>query len=198
MGAHAGLNSIETFYMAICGLDFRLGGRFGMKVSDSENRDRLTGVATEAALVRFAGAALENAAPYGPPVCFIQIDVDGLSDIREEFGATVCDAVLLRAADCLGEGIRGNDLVGRSGGVGFGICMPELTAAQARAAAQRLRLRILANPVATGKGGLNVTCSIGFALSADAEAGIEWLVGRAREARHAAQCEGGDRVIAAA
>ncbi len=69
---------------------------------------------------------------------------------------------------------------------------------QARAAAQRLRLRVLANPVATGRGGLNVTCSIGFALSADAGAGIEWLVGRAREARHAAQCEGGDRVVAAA
>ncbi|MBD0274201.1 MAG: hypothetical protein ICV73_20005, partial [Acetobacteraceae bacterium] len=88
-----------------------------------------------------------------------------------------------------------NDLVGRSAG-GFGICLPELTAA--RAAAQRLRLRILANPVATERGALNITCSIGFALSADAGAGIEWLVGRARDARHAAQCEGGDRVMAAA
>ncbi|MBD0276227.1 MAG: diguanylate cyclase [Acetobacteraceae bacterium] len=168
-----------------------------MRVSDSDNRDRLTGVATEAALFRFAAAALDNAAPHGPPVYFIQIDVDGLAGIREEFGDDVRDAVLLGVADCLGEGIRGNDLVGRSAG-GFGICLPELTAAQARAAAQRLRLRILANPVATSRGGLNVTCSIGFALSADAEAGVEWLVGRAREARHAAQCEGRDRVIAAA
>ncbi len=168
-----------------------------MRVSDLDNRDRLTGVATEAALVRFAGAALEAAAPHGPPVCFIQIDVDGLAGIHEESGAAVCDAVLLGVADCLGEGVRGHDLVGRSGD-GFGICMPELTAAQARAAAQRLRLRVLENPVATGRGGLNVTCSIGFALSADAEAGVEWLIGRAREARHAAQCEGGDRVVAAA
>jgi diguanylate cyclase (GGDEF)-like protein len=168
-----------------------------MWVSASDNRDSLTGVAREEALLRFAAAALENAAPHGPPVCFIQIDVDGLDGIREESGAAVSDAVLLGVADCLVEGIRGNDLVGRSAG-GFGICMPELTAAQARAAAQRLRLRILANPVATGRGKLNVTCSIGFALSADAEAGVEWLVGRARQARHEAQSEGGDRVIAAA
>jgi diguanylate cyclase (GGDEF)-like protein len=167
-----------------------------MRVSDPDNRDRLTGVATEAALVRFAAAALEAASPHGPPVCFIQIDVDGLAGIHEEQGAAVCDAVLLGLADCLGEGVRGHDLVGRSGN-GFGICMPELTAAQARAAAQRLRLRVLANPVATGRGVLSVTCSIGFALSADAEAGVEWLVGRAREARHTAQCEGGDRVVAA-
>jgi diguanylate cyclase (GGDEF)-like protein len=167
-----------------------------MRVRDSDNRDRLTGVATEAALTRFAAAALELAAPHGPPVCFIQVDVDGLAGIHQEAGAAVCDAVLLGVADCLHEGIRGHDLLGRSAD-GFGICLPELTAAQARAAAERLRLRILANPVATGRGGLNVTCSIGFALSADAEAGVEWLVGRAREARHAAQCEGGDRVVAA-
>ena len=167
-----------------------------MRVSDLDNRDRLTGVATEVALVRFAAAALEAASPHGPPVCFIQIDVDGLAGIHDEQGAAVSDAVLLGVADCLGEGVRGPDLVGRFGN-GFGICMPELTAAQARAAAQRLRLRVLANPVATGRGALNVTCSIGFALSADAEAGVEWLIGRAREARHTAQCEGGDRVVAA-
>ncbi len=168
-----------------------------MRVRDSDNRDRLTGVATEAALTRFAAAALELAAPHGPPVCFIQVDVDGLAGIHQEAGAAVCDAVLLGVADCLHEGIRGHDLLGRSAD-GFGICLPELTAAQARAAAERLRLRILANPVATGRGGLNVTCSIGVALSTDAASGVEYLIGRAREARHAAQCEGGDRVVAAA
>ena len=52
-------------------------------------------------------------------------------------------------------------------------------------------------PRALFVGALDVTCSIGFALSADAESGAEWLIGRAREARHAAQCEGGDRVVAA-
>ena len=167
-----------------------------MRTWDSNNRDPLTGVATESALTRFAAAALEATSPKGPPVCFIQIDVDGLDAIREELGTAVSDAVLLGVADCLGEGIRGHDLLGRSG-TGFGICMPEMTAAHARAAVQRLRLRVLATPVATSRGGLNVTCSIGFALSADAEAGVEWLIGRAREARHAAQCEGGDRVISA-
>ena len=168
-----------------------------MKVSHPGNRDPLTGVATEAALVRFAAAALEVVAPGGPPVCFLQIDVDGLAGIHQAHGAAMSDAVLLGVADCLREGIRGPDLAGRSAD-GFGICMPELTAAQARAAAQRLRLRVLSNPVATARGPMNVTVSVGVAVSADAEAGVEWLVGRAREARHAAQCEGGDRVVAAA
>jgi diguanylate cyclase (GGDEF)-like protein len=168
-----------------------------MKDSNSGNRDPLTGVATEAALMRFAAAALEVVAPRGPHVCFLQIDVDGLAGLHQEHGAALTDAVLLGVADCLQEGIRSADLAGRSA-EGFGICMPEVTAAQARAAAQRLRLRVLANPVATGRGPLNVTVSVGFALSADAGADVEWLVGRAREARHAAQCEGGDRVVAAA
>jgi diguanylate cyclase (GGDEF)-like protein len=168
-----------------------------MRTPDSNNRDPLTGVATEAALAGFAAAALEVADRNGPAVCFIQIDVDGLARIHEEFGAAVRDAVILGVADCLNEGIRGHDLVGRSA-EGFGVCMPDLTAAQARAAAQRLRLRLLANPVATARGGLNLTCSIGFALSGDPATGVEWLMGRAREARHAAQCEGGDRVVAAA
>lgn len=168
-----------------------------MKVSHSGNRDPLTGVATESALVRFAAAALEAVAPGGPPVCFLQIDVDGLAGIHQAHGAPMSDAVLLGVADCLQEGIRGPDLAGRSAD-GFGICMPELTAAQARAAAYRLRLRVLSNPVATARGPMNVTVSVGVAVSADAGAGVEWLVGRAREARHAAQCEGGDRVVAAA
>ena len=168
-----------------------------MKVSHPGNRDPLTGAATEAALLRFAAAALEAVAPGGPPVCFLQIDVDGLPRLHQEFGAAVSEAVLLGVADCLQEGIRGPDLAGRSG-EGFGICMPELTAAQARAAAQRLRLRVLSQPVATARGPMNITASIGVAVSDDAESGVEWLVGRAREARHAAQCEGGDRVVTAA
>jgi diguanylate cyclase (GGDEF)-like protein len=168
-----------------------------MRVWDPDNRDALTGLATEAALVGFAAAALDAVPPGGSPVCFFQIDVDGLAGIYQEFGADVYDAVLLGVADCLNEGIRASDLAGRSA-EGFGICMPELTPAQARAAAQRLRLHVLSNPVATARGPLHVTCSIGVALSADRAAGVEWLVGRAREARHAAQCEGGDRVIAAA
>jgi two-component system cell cycle response regulator len=167
-----------------------------MRVFDSKNRDRLTGVATEQALVGFAAAALEAVVPRGPPVCFFQIDVDGFPGIQEDFGSGVVDAVLLGVADCLNEGIRGHDLVGRSG-EGFGICMPELTPAQARAAAHRLRFRVLSNPVATARGAMNITCSIGIAISADAGAGVEALIGRAREARREAQSEGGDRVIAA-
>jgi diguanylate cyclase (GGDEF)-like protein len=166
-----------------------------MRFSDSNKQDPLTGVATEAALGRYVAAALEGCDRGSPPVCFLQVDIDGLAT-HEESGAAVRDAVLLGVADCLREGIRGLDLLGRSAD-GFGICMPELTAAQARGAAQRLRFRVLANPVATARGPINVTCSIGFALSNDPQMSAALLIGRAREARHAAQCEGGDRVIAA-
>lgn len=168
-----------------------------MKCWESDNRDRLTGLATEAALTGFVAGALDGAVCGGLPVSFLQIDVDGLAGIHQELGAAVADAVLLGVADCLNEGVRAADLAGRSAD-GFGICMVEMTAAQARAAAQRLRLRVLANPVATGNGPLHVTCSIGFAVSTDARTTAAWLVGRARAARHAAQCEGGDRVVAAA
>lgn len=171
-----------------------------MKASDSGNRDALTGVATEGALVGFAAAMLDATSAKGPPVCFLQIDVDGLAGLHQVHGAAVSDAVLLGVADCLQEGVRGPDLVGRSA-EGFGVCMPELTAAQARAAAQRLRLRVLSQPVATARGPMAVTVSVGVAVSNDPEAGVEALVGRARRARRArraAQCEGGDRVVAAA
>lgn len=167
-----------------------------MRASVPVNRDRLTGAATEAALTRYTAAALELAGSLGPPVCFLQVDVDGLAGIHQEFGAAVCDAVLLGVADGLQEAIRASDLVGRSAN-GFGVCMPELTPAQARGAASRLRRRVLASPVATARGGMNVTCSIGFALSAGAEDTAEALIGRARRARHMAQCGGGDRVVAA-
>jgi diguanylate cyclase (GGDEF)-like protein len=168
-----------------------------MRFLDSDTHDPLTGMATEAALLRYVAAVLDNCDRGSPQVGFLQIDIDGLADLHDEFGAATRDAVLLGVADCLREGIRGVDLLGRSAD-GFGICMPELNAAQGRAAAQRLRFRVLASPVATGRGPLNITCSIGFALSNDPETSAALLIGRAREARRAAQCEGGDRVIAAA
>lgn len=161
-----------------------------------DNRDPLTGTATEAALLRFTEAVLDIADPGGPPVGFLLIDIDGLPEIGARLGAGVEDAVLLGAADRLHEGIRGHDLVGRMAR-GFGICMPDLLPAQAWGVAERLRRGLAETPLPTPAGDLGVTCSIGFALGHGPGLDPAALVARARLAVREAQQAGGDRVMAA-
>ncbi|MDI3306103.1 MAG: GGDEF domain-containing protein [Acetobacteraceae bacterium] len=163
---------------------------------DSENRDPLTGAATEPALLRFTKAVLDLADPQSLPVGFLLIDIDGLREIVACFGAEAGDAVLLGVADRLQEDVRGHDLVGRVA-AGFGICMPDLLPAQARGAAERLRRRLGEAPLPTPAGNLGITCSIGLALGNDPGLGPVELMTRAQLALQEAQQAGGNRVVTA-
>ena len=129
-----------------------------------DNRDPLTGAVTEAALLRFAEAVLELMDRQGPPVGLLRLEIDGLAAIGTHLGLPVQEAVLLGTADRLHEYVRRQDLVGRVGD-GFGICMPDLRPAEARAVAERLRRIMAGTPLPTPGGALGITCSIGFALA---------------------------------
>lgn len=161
-----------------------------------DNRDPLTGAATEAALLRFTEAVLEIADPHGPPIGFLLIDIDGLGRIGTEFGAKVEDALLLGAADRLHEGVRDHDLVGRAWR-GFGICMPDLPPGQARGVAERLRRRLAGAPLPTPAGDLRITCSIGLAFGHGPDLRAPALLARAQQAAEEARLAGGDCVVAA-
>lgn len=162
---------------------------------NSATRDAMTGAANEPGLVRFTAAVLELMDHKGPPVGFLHVAIDGFGDIGAHLGEAARNALLLGVADRLHEGVRAQDLVGRLGD-DFGICMPDLLPAQARGAAERLRLVLSATPLPTSAGALAITCSVGVVM-AHGNMVAQALMAAARVATGTAQRSGGDRIVAA-
>jgi diguanylate cyclase (GGDEF)-like protein len=160
-----------------------------------DQKDPLTGAATEVSLYRFLEAVLGMTEAGGPLVGLLCLEVDGLEVLRARHGQATADAVLLGIADRLQEAIRGHDLVGRMG-AGFAICLAEIFPAQAAAAAERLRAVIADSPVPTPAGAQPVSCSIGMAIGRDPLG--DALVFAARDAMWTARHRGGDQVVTAA
>ncbi|WP_187830086.1 GGDEF domain-containing protein [Siccirubricoccus phaeus] len=165
-----------------------------INLARGDQKDPLTGAATEPALLRFLDAVLGMTEPGGPLVGLLCLEVDGLEVLQSRHGQGTVDAVLLGIADRLQEVIRNHDLVGRMGG-GFAVCLAEIFPAQAAAAAERLRAAIASAPVATPAGAIPVSCSIGMALGRAQPA--DALVFQARDAMWTARHRGGDQVVAA-
>jgi len=163
--------------------------------AEASQRDELTGTATLEAMLRFADAALELLAEDGPRVALVCVDIEGLGIINRRHGLLAGDAVLLGVADRLREGLRAHDLVGRWGG-GFAVCLPDVFAAQAQGAADRLRRALTATPIPTPAGALPISGSLGLALSCHGERAAG-LLGRAKAAAALAKGAGGDRVVLA-
>lgn len=165
-----------------------------INIARGDQKDPLTGAATEAALLRFLDAVLGMTEPAGPLVGLLCLEVDGLDVLHSRHGQATVDAILLGISDRLQEVIRNHDLVGRMGG-GFAICLAEIFPAQAVAAAERLRQAIVGSPVPTPAGAIPVSCSIGMALGR-AQPG-DALVFQARDAMWTARHRGGDQIITA-
>jgi diguanylate cyclase (GGDEF)-like protein len=91
---------------------------------------------------------------------------------------------------------RDSDVAARIGGEEFAVILPETNLDDARAAAERLRAAVAAEPFATRIGPLNVTVSLGAALAEANVAGVAELMKRADEALYAAKHAGRDCVAA--
>jgi diguanylate cyclase (GGDEF)-like protein/putative nucleotidyltransferase with HDIG domain len=100
------------------------------EVKKAAETDSLTGLhnrrSTVHALERFiADAETKN----GPgQIGIVLLDVDGLKQINDCFGHLSGDNVLVRIADCLSQGFRPCDVVGRFGGDEFIVLLPGVSA----------------------------------------------------------------------
>ena len=159
-----------------------------------DQRDALTGTASEEAMRRFLEAALDLSEAEGPSVVLVAIGIDGLAALTARHGEAVADAVLLGVADRLRAGLRSHDLVGRVPG-GFCICLPEAFTSQARTAAERLHRLLEDRPVPTPLGPLTLGCSLGLAAGRGPGSSAKDLLERALEALATAQAAGGRRIV---
>jgi diguanylate cyclase (GGDEF)-like protein len=92
-------------------------------------------------------------------------DIDHFKQVNDMYGHLTGDMVLREVAHRLSSAVRGYDVTGRFGGEEFLIVFPGCTAQNAILQAERLRARILKEPVDTPEGPIPVTLSLGVAAS---------------------------------
>ncbi|HEX3786756.1 MAG TPA: GGDEF domain-containing protein [Pseudonocardiaceae bacterium] len=162
--------------------------------------DAKTGLHTAAWWHQIAEHALARAADGGSSVAVLMMDLDHFKEINDAHGHIAGDEVLRAVAQAIASEVRGYDSVGRWGGEEFAVVLPDLTARDVLAIAERVRRRVrsMAVTVTTDAGAVQVdklTVSIGGALFPwPGVTTLDDLVLAADGALYTAKAAGRDRV----
>ncbi|MCJ7502035.1 MAG: diguanylate cyclase [Acidobacteriia bacterium] len=146
--------------------------RAGIRILDLQEtlrvqatHDSLTGLWNRGATLDLLRRELSRGERQGTPVTVIMADIDHFKQVNDMYGHLTGDVVLREVAHRLSSAVRGYDVTGRFGGEEFLIVFPGCTAQNAILQAERLRARILKEPVDTPEGPIPVTLSLGVAAS---------------------------------
>jgi len=158
--------------------------------------DVLTGVLNRRALEQEGEQAIRTATTMGLPCAVVFFDLDHFKEVNDLHGHQAGDAALRHVVSIVSSSMRSTDLFGRYGGEEFVVVMPGATLDDARAAAERFRVRIAGRPASFQGLEIPVTASIGIASGHGVD--LATLLSRADAALYRAKDGGRDRVIEAA
>lgn len=155
--------------------------------------DTLTGLPNRAALFDHAGQAIAEAQEHAQRIGFLFIDLDGFKIVNDLLGHQVGDDLLRDVADRIRRAVRPGDFVARLAGDEFAVlCQNIISADEIETIADRV-LRAVATFRSYKTKAIEVTASIGVALSGATTATADELVCAADIAMYAAKRQGGDR-----
>jgi diguanylate cyclase (GGDEF)-like protein len=166
------------------------------EVQQLATTDSLTQLFNRRHFYRVAEREFERALRYNRPLSLLILDVDLFKRVNDTYGHTIGDQVLQTIAARCQAALRDVDLVARYGGEEFIVLMPETTAADVPATAERLRRRIAEATFSADEHELSVTVSVG-AASLDAGGHgltLPGLIDRADQALYYAKRTGRNRV----
>ena len=130
--------------------------------------------------------------PYN--ISLVMFDIDDFKLFNDKYGHQVGDMVLKAVARAVKRSVRSSDVVARYGGEEFCIVLPETSKENAARAAERIRKTIEGLKVATSRGLLGVTISMGVATYPDDASTMQELVREADKALYRAKALGKNRV----
>ncbi len=162
--------------------------------------DGLTGLPNRRHFDRGLADMLARAIRRRQPFALALIDVDLFKRFNDTHGHLAGDACLVAVARAMADTIRPGDLIARYGGEEFALLLPDTTAEEALAVAERLRQAIAAIDLSHLPGSpAAISASLGVATrgAGDRTTGEE-LIARADAALYAAKNEGRNRVCHAA
>jgi len=156
--------------------------------------DALTALWNRRAILCCLEHELNRARRGGKTLGVMMADLDHFKIINDSRGHLVGDAVLHETARRLQSSVRSYDSVGRYGGEEFLVIISDCGKSALLDSAERLRHAVTDLPIPTKAGDVQVTISIGLALSSECGPDCEAVVRAADEALYLAKANGRNRV----
>lgn len=162
-------------------------------------RDALTKLPSRRAIRAHLNDTVTRAAREKTFLGVILLNIDGLGQINNRHGDSEGDAVLQQVAARLSETIRPGDNAGRFGGGEFLVVAPGCNMYEASMYAERLRKALCDKPVASPRGPIGVSASVGVSAGqAEPNQKAQTLIAAAYQALARAKAAGGNKVLLAA
>jgi two-component system cell cycle response regulator len=154
--------------------------------------DSLTGLYNRRYLLAHLDGLMVRAAEGAQGPAMLMADIDFFKRVNDQHGHGAGDAVLREVAGRIARHVRNFDLVARYGGEEFVVVMPETQLAVAAMVAERFRNVIAGKPIALGEGlgELNVTISVGIAVTREGGDSATAMLERADKALYEAKGRG--------
>jgi diguanylate cyclase (GGDEF)-like protein len=153
--------------------------------------DSLTGLLNRAAILEAIDSEMLRTRCDKNPFCVIMADLDHFKAINDFQGHGVGDRVLVETAQRLMKSARKQDLVGRYGGDEFLALLPNTSAEEAHAVADRMREIICNHPFVHNDVCISLSASFGIAqIDPHIDERIEVLLDRADMGAYMAKAEG--------
>ncbi len=160
------------------------------ELRERANRDLLTLLPNRQAIETILQNEISRCHRESSQLGIMLLDIDHFKRINDTYGHFAGDAVLREASSRLRAAIRDYDYVGRYGGEEFLVVMPNCDLAQARAQAERLRLKLCERPMLVDGIELTVSASFGVTMSDGTERSPDVFVRVADEALYRAKDAG--------
>jgi two-component system cell cycle response regulator len=158
--------------------------------------DALTGASNREAFDTQLRMELSYARRHSTDCSLVLFDVDHFKKVNDTYGHPVGDEVLVELSKATRRLVRNEDLFARYGGEEFALILRGIPLDGARVVGERLRERIAEVSIATDKGPLRVTVSVGCASAGTTEdPTAEALLQAADRRLYAAKRGGRNRVV---
>jgi diguanylate cyclase (GGDEF)-like protein len=140
---------------------------------------------------------LSYARRHNTDLVLLLFDVDHFKRVNDTFGHPVGDEVLIEIARAVRRLVRNEDVFARYGGEEFALILRGIDITGGRAAGERLRAQVEKLEVASERGPVRVTISVGCSsLGTTSDATTEALIQTADRRLYAAKNSGRNRVVA--
>ena len=165
------------------------------KMETMATTDGLTGLTNHRTFQDRFSNLLERSARHNHRAAMLLLDIDHFKKVNDTYGHPIGDEVLRQVAQVLRKAVRVIDIPARYGGEEFAVVLESTDLDGAIALAERIREDVGRLEVATDKGTLKVTTSIGVAAFPDDATLQPALIERADMALYHAKQGGRNRVV---
>ncbi|MCG6200056.1 sensor domain-containing diguanylate cyclase [Psychromonas antarctica] len=162
------------------------------------NTDFLTELNNRRYFVDHAEREYFRAQRHKLSMAVITLDIDNFKLVNDSYGHPVGDQVLIALSTNLAANVRSEDILSRTGGEEFSICLPETNSKQAMVLAERIRSLQEKQIITSVQGDkVQVTISIGIATFKPSDSHFDMLFSRADKALYRAKNSGKNRICVA-